>query len=847
MNVDSGENMGDPGILEVSSPLVSNIKWQKDDRDITQAVDGERVSLTADINNVVDGSSVKIKICKIEIIDPCGPYVDVQVSGGKLSGITWPAIWVENNLYKFEVWIPVVWSSNARQSYGVDTHNGQALAKHTEWQSNEIEVLPRENAQIVSINGVAPERVSPIAVSPGTSVEVEVTVRNTGQNTARFDVDAFVDRGNKGGWIIECLSGGENHRDGGARCDVQGTVDGIVANDTKTVRFRVTAPAASSTGSNANSAPLKFQLRPDTASTPIYHDPVVRFDRVIPQVRLTINANNGGRITAPSCSAGCTYNKGEIVNIKASPNDFYDFREWTTSRGSRPDDASNASTYVILNEDTTITANFQRRDPSASNVIWRRSSPNGGKITASVVGGSTVYATANVHNVTDRTRVTVRISEVARGVDRSDEIQETVSNGRVSYEWKTPVETSDKRYKFEIRINEKQIGEASDVLTVNPPPPPCGIESIGWNTREINHGGSASFTVTLNRINCAGYTFSYDLIYDRSRGSDSTVYSGSHRVTESGNTSSVRLSLVECKNVNRDDFCQYKIDAVGKSTQGRLRVRGNIIPKVTLRTKVNGSGSVSPSCSSGCERDEDSSVRITARPASGWRFVRWDYSGTEPDSFRANDSNDSITLRGDVTLTAVFEKEVRKVTLRTKVNGSGSVSPSCSSGCERDEDSSVRITARPASGWRFVRWDYSGTEPDSFRANDSDDSITLIGDVTLTAVFQREPTPTPPACEVKSVRWDTTRINHGDGASFTVTLNRSNCRGYRFNYILIFDASRGRDVHAYSSSHTVSGSGSTTRVTLSRIECDSRNTCYYKIDAGDESTSSSRRLAVNPR
>ena len=144
----------------------------------------------------------------------------------------------------------------------------------------------------------------------------------------------------------------------------------------------------------------------------------------------------------------------------------------------------------------------------------------------------------------------------------------------------------------------------------------------------------------------------------------------------------------------------------------------NFVKTYTLTEQVNpvGSGTVAP-C--GCAYDANSSLTLTATPASGYRFDHWsgDVSG--------NVSTVNITLDGDKTVTANFVK-TSVLNVSVSPNNGGSVTPS---GGTFDAGTAITLTASPATGFHFDHWsgDVSG--------NTTSISITMTGDKSVTAVF----------------------------------------------------------------------------------------------------------------
>ncbi len=410
---------------------------------------------------------------------------------------------------------------------------------------------------------------------------------------------------------------------------------------------------------------------------------------------ITVSPMAGGVVTATGirCGNGNTdcsenVNQGTTITLTAIPASGYTFTSW----GSACSGIRTTCRVTIDSDAKNVTTNFERETGTLNVAV---SPTAGGIVTATGIGcgngntdcsetlnqGTTITLTATPasgYTFTSWGSACSGTNTTCRVTIDSD-----AKNVTASFERETGT------------LNVAVSPTVGGVVTSSP----SGINCGGSNT-DCSETADVGTPITLTANHASGYLFT-----------------GWSRACSGTGTCDV---------------------TIGSTRTNVTAVFEEEVRTVTLWTGVNGRGSVSPSCSSGCEHDEDSRVKMTASPDNGWRFVRWEYSGTEPGSFREDDSDDTITLTGDVTLTAVFEEEVRTVTLWTDVDGRGSVSPSCSSGCEHDEDSRVKMTASPDNGWRFVRWEYSGTEPGSFREDDSDDTITLTGDVTLTAVFEEE-------------------------------------------------------------------------------------------------------------
>jgi len=117
-------------------------------------------------------------------------------------------------------------------------------------------------------------------------------------------------------------------------------------------------------------------------------------------------------------------------------------------------------------------------------------------------------------------------------------------------------------------------------------------------------------------------------------------------------------------------------------------------------------------------------VKLTANPADGWFFVRWEGDLT------GNENPDSIVVDEEKNVTAVFEEvdsQELSLTVDTEGEGTVEIDPEQDGYNEGDE---VILTASADSGWNFVEWqgDLSGSE--------NPETIVIDGDKNITAIFE---------------------------------------------------------------------------------------------------------------
>jgi len=162
---------------------------------------------------------------------------------------------------------------------------------------------------------------------------------------------------------------------------------------------------------------------------------------------------------------------------------------------------------------------------------------------------------------------------------------------------------------------------------------------------------------------------------------------------------------------------------------------------ISLSVSITGGGSVSSSpsgisCTQNCSAnyDQGSNVSLTATPAAGSTFLRW-------EGACSGSSSCNLVLNSDQSVSAVFEQEsTRLFSLSVSVQGAGSVSSnpqgiSCGTDCSEDfaENTNVSLTATPNAGSTFVRWE--GACSGSSSCN-----LVLNSDQSVSAIFEQQST-----------------------------------------------------------------------------------------------------------
>lgn len=179
---------------------------------------------------------------------------------------------------------------------------------------------------------------------------------------------------------------------------------------------------------------------------------------------------------------------------------------------------------------------------------------------------------------------------------------------------------------------------------------------------------------------------------------------------------------------------------------------------------TEGSVSANPAPKDDGKYAKDTTVVLTASPASGYRFDRWSGDVT------GNVTTANITINSSKNVTAVF---VKFYTLSTSVSPTegGSISPGSGT---YDDGTTITLTASPASGYRFDHWagDASG--------NVNTASITINSDKNVTAAFIKVYTLSISVSPTGGGSISHSSGTYDDGT--TITLTASPATGYRFDH-----------------------------------------------------------------
>jgi len=106
----------------------------------------------------------------------------------------------------------------------------------------------------------------------------------------------------------------------------------------------------------------------------------------MPIYELTVGSTEGGSVTAPGEGTFGLYGDGRVVKLVAEPDEGYQFDRWTGSIGEI-DDVEDATTFITMNGDKSITAKFEEIPRYNLTVV----STAGGNVTTPGEGVFTYY------------------------------------------------------------------------------------------------------------------------------------------------------------------------------------------------------------------------------------------------------------------------------------------------------------------------------------------------------------------------------------------------------------------------------------------------------------------------
>ena len=453
-------------------------------------------------------------------------------------------------------------------------------------------------------------------------------------------------------------------------------------------------------------------------------------DPIIYTLTTSANPADGGSISPPTSK----YEAGETVDIVASPNSDYLFKNWTGASGS------SEVTSVVMNSDLIVVANFDKKKFSLSieiegeGTVTKKIIKTGSSSTEDYTMGSIIELTATPEEGWELKQWSGDLVSTKNPDQLTIDKAKTVTAVFVKKKYPLTVEIEG-----EGTVAEKIIkaGVSTDYnsgtiveLTATPSDEWQFIEWTGdltgtENPKEITIDKAKTVTAVFVKKK---YPLTIE-IKGEGTVAEKIIKAGVSKDYNSG-------TIVELTATPSDEwqFIEWKGDLTGNENPKEITIdKAKTVTAVFVKKKypltieIEGEGTVAEKIiKAGVSTDYNSGtiVELTATPSDGWQFEEWkgDLTGTENPK--------EITIDKAKTVTAVFVK--KKYPLTIEIEGEGTVAEKIiKAGVSTDYNSGtiVELTATPSDEWQFKEWKGDLT------SNSNPAQILINSKKTITAVF----------------------------------------------------------------------------------------------------------------
>ncbi|MEM7336493.1 MAG: hypothetical protein AAF490_30720 [Chloroflexota bacterium] len=431
------------------------------------------------------------------------------------------------------------------------------------------------------------------------------------------------------------------------------------------------------------------------------------FTEIVPV--LTTNITGNGAINR---SADAPYSYNQAVNLTAVPDAGWEFVEWSGDASGSTNPLS-----LTLTDDVSVTAIFQAIVPelttnvtgngsvnrsadapySYNQVLDLTAVPNAGWEFVEWSGDASGSTNPLSLTLTTDTSVTAVFTEIIPALTTS-----TTGSGAIN-------RSADAPYSYNQSVNLTAV-------------PDTGWEFVEWAADASGSTNPLSLTLTTDISVTAVFTEIIPVLTTTTSG-DGTV----NRSADAPYSYNQSVDLTAVPDAGWE-FVEWTGDVSGSTNPISVNLTDDmtvtavfsaIVPELT--TSTSGNGSINPSANAPYSYNQ--SVNLTAVPDAGWEFVEWTGDAS------SSDNPLSLTLTENVSVTAIFTEIIP--TLSTATSGNGSVSRSANGPYTYNQQ--VTVTATPDPDWLFSHWSGDVTSMDNPL------SLTLNGDISVTAVFVEEP------------------------------------------------------------------------------------------------------------
>lgn len=462
-----------------------------------------------------------------------------------------------------------------------------------------------------------------------------------------------------------------------------------------------------------------------TTSTPSY------------TVTTTASPLTGGTITG----AG-SYMSGATVTVTATPNNSFEFVEWTENGTTV---STNASYSFTINSNRNLVAVFNVVAPTTYTVTATANPSNGGRISGagSYVAGLSVtlnaIASANFEFV-DWTENGTSISTNASYTFTINSNRTLVANFR---------STLPDAYTITATANPANGGRitgagsyASGLSVTLNASANNGFEFVNWteNGTEVSTSASYTFTITEDRTLVANFNATTPDTYTVTTTANPT---NGGTVTGSGSYTSGASVTVNATANNGFEFVNWTENGTSVSTNASYTFNitadrnlvanfSAIVPDtytVTITANPTNGGTVT----GGGAYTAGSSVTVTATANNGFEFVNWTENGTAVSS----NASYSFNITANRNLVANFNSVSTDTYFITSwVNGiGGSISPRGTITVNANSNKTYTIT--PNSGYLIQTLKVDGVDAIDEIINNTYTFYNITTDHTIVATFER--------------------------------------------------------------------------------------------------------------
>jgi uncharacterized repeat protein (TIGR02543 family) len=396
----------------------------------------------------------------------------------------------------------------------------------------------------------------------------------------------------------------------------------------------------------------------------------------------------------------CEY--GELINLSAIPEAGWSFANWTGAV------SGTTNTTITMNANYTVTATFTQDYYTFTLIIV-------GEGYMKIRNGT--YLSGTVIPLAAKWDDGWSFAGYSGDVISSESRLDVTLNGNMTV---IATFTQDTYSLTMITVGQGSVSPGNQTYLSGTVVNLTALNAAGWSFSGWSGGdasGTTNTTVTMDGNLTVTATFTQDMY-------TLTVLTTGDGIVSPSNSSYLSGTIVNLTAINAVGwtFMGWGGSASGVTNTTITMNSNQTVTALftqdhyTLTMLTTGNGNVSPGNQTYLSGTE---VDIAAMNAKGWTFTGW--SGDETGS-----TNTTITMTGNLTITATFTQDIYTLTMTT--TGQGTVTPGNQTYLS---GTNVDLAAINAKGWSFDGWsgDASGS---------TNTTITMDGDMTIIATFTQD-------------------------------------------------------------------------------------------------------------